>query len=85
MKNDDHLYLDVVQLSERGWTETMVKRFLGAPDRWKPVDHYANWTGKRTFFLERIQTTEASPEFEYAFSRSIRRRRIKEEKHAQFM
>ena len=41
MKSDDHLYLDAVELSERGWTETMIRKFLGAPAvpvsmLWKP-------------------------------------------------
>ena len=76
MKNDEHLYLDVVELSERGWTETLIRRFLGAPDGWKAVNHWANWTGKRTYFLERVLNAEDSPEFADALSRSFRRRKI---------
>jgi len=84
MKNDDHLYLDVVSLSERGWTETLIRRFLGAPDRWEAVDHWANWTGKRTYFLERVQNAEDSSEFENAFSRSLCRRKISQKQLAEF-
>ena len=76
MKNDNHLYLNAVELSERGWTEMLIRRFLGTPDRWEAVNHWANWTGKRTYFLERILNAEDSPEFADALSKSFRRRKI---------
>jgi len=72
------------QLSERGWTDALVKRFLGEPDGWEPVNHWANWTGKRTYFLKRVQIAEASPEFEAAYRRSVLRRKLTEQKIAAF-
>jgi hypothetical protein len=75
MLDDGHLYLDVEVLRARGWTESMVKRFLGAPDRWGPVNHYANFTGKRLYFLDRVEQVEAAADFEAAFHPSLTRRK----------
>jgi hypothetical protein len=41
-----------------------------------PVNHWANWKGKRTYFLERIELAEASPEFQAEFAKSARRRKL---------
>ena len=78
MNKDSHLYLDVDALKERGWTDTLIKRFLGEPDRWATVSHWANFTGKRTYFLERVQFAEESSEFKESYLKSLRRRKINE-------
>src|ERR1035437_4435646 len=85
MKSDDHLYLDVEGLRQRGWIESLVRRFLGAPDRWAFVDHWANTRGKRSYFLERVQLAEALPEFHDAFLRSINRRNLSTYKLENFL
>lgn len=85
MKDDSHLYLDVFALQGRGWTETLVKRFLGKPDQWATVDHWANYAGKRTYFLERVQQAEKSESFCEAFSKSVRRRKLKMKVVSRFM
>ena len=54
MINDDHLYLDRPQLAARGWTRTLMERFLQSPDRWATVDHWKNYTGKATYFIEKV-------------------------------
>jgi hypothetical protein len=41
-----------------------------------PVNHWANWKGKRTFFLERVELAEASEEFRAEFKKSVRRRKL---------
>ena len=76
MPGDWHLYLDSNQLATRGWTAALIERFLGKPDLWMPVNHWANWKGKRTYFLERIELAEASPEFQAEFAKSARRRKL---------
>jgi hypothetical protein len=76
MSSDWHLYLDSHQLALRGWTASLIKRFLGDADLWLPVNHWANWKGKRTFFLERVELAEASVEFRAEFERSARRRKL---------
>lgn len=76
MANGVYLHLDVAELRSRGWTETLIERFLGAPDGYHPVDHWANFTGKRVFFLERVELAEASDAFASAFAASARRRKL---------
>jgi hypothetical protein len=74
--NDEHLYLDSTRLYERGWTETMIKRFLVHSDRRIPVDHWLNYQGKRCYFLGRVEEAEASNEFAEAFARSAQKRKL---------
>lgn len=76
--NVDDLYLDHVQLRARGWTRTMVERFLVRPDRWETVNHWQNYKGKATYFVERVMQQEALQTFRAAFERSTRRRRLTE-------
>jgi hypothetical protein len=84
MTSDDHLYLDIRELYERGWTETLVRKYLGKPDRWKSVDHFRNYTGKRTYFLGRIEEVENSDEFLRAYRASLSRRKVDPEMEATF-
>ncbi len=73
------LYLDINDLRDRGWTEALISRFLGAADRWVPVSHWLNWTGKRQWFLGQIETAEHDEEFQIAFERSALRRKLPRE------
>ncbi len=76
MSDTDRFYLDHVQLRARGWTRTMVERFLVRPDRWETVNYWANFKGKATYFVERVLLAEHSPAFKRAFEASARRRRL---------
>ena len=67
-------YLDRIQLSERGWTKTLIERFLPNPDRWATVNHWRNYTGKATYFIERVVAAEQLNEFKKVFEASIVRR-----------
>ncbi|MFN9881357.1 MAG: hypothetical protein ACK557_23035, partial [Planctomycetota bacterium] len=70
-------YLDVEELRERGWTETLIQKFLGAAQMWLGVAHWANFTGKRAWTVERVEITERKPKFIEAYQKSLRRRRCK--------
>ncbi|MFN9744795.1 MAG: hypothetical protein ACK57B_04010 [Betaproteobacteria bacterium] len=63
MINDDHLYLDRLQLAVRGWTRTLTGRFLPTPDCWATVDHWRSCTGKATYFVEKVMGAEQVVEF----------------------
>jgi hypothetical protein len=80
MFGDDDLYLDRFQLAARGWTKTLTERFLPNPDRWATVDHWKNYTGKATYFVEKVMAAEQLVEFKAAFAASIARRRLTQEK-----
>lgn len=73
---DDRLYLDHVQMAQRGWTRALIARFLRAPDRWDTVNHWLNYKGKATYFVERVMAAEHQPEFKRKFAVSIARRSL---------
>jgi hypothetical protein len=79
MLGDDHLYLDRIQLAARGWTRTLTDRFLPNPDRWATVDHWQNYTGKATYFVEKVMAAEQLADFKKAFAASVARRRLTQE------
>jgi hypothetical protein len=85
LPKDEHLYLDATQLYERGWTETLIKRFLVNPDRLLPVDHWRNYQGKRCYFLGRVEEAEGSDEFAFAFATSAGRRKLSNETVAEII
>lgn len=76
MHGDDDLYLGRIQLAARGWTRTLTERFLPEPDRWATVDHWQNYTGKATYFVEKVMAAEQLVEFRNAFEASTARRRF---------
>ena len=70
----DHPELTFEELKERGWTELMVKRYLGQECGRIPVNHYRNFSGKRVWHLDRVERAEANPEFEKHFLRNLGKR-----------
>jgi hypothetical protein len=79
MTYDSDFYLDRKQLHARGWTRTLVERFLISPDRWKTVDYWANYKGKATYFVERVMLQESHLKFRSAFEVSVKRRKLSSE------
>lgn len=71
--------MDRVQLRARGWTLTLIEQFLVRPDSWAPVNHYRNFTGKATYFVERVMLAEQHVKFQYAFEASRKRRKLSAE------
>ena len=62
-----------------------MRRFLGEPDRWEAVDHWANFTGKRTYYLYRVEGEEASADFRLAYRASLKRRKLSSKQAKQFL
>lgn len=66
MTNDE--YITKPHLKNRGWTDAMVKKFLGAPDMTKPNPHYKSaapmglWLAKRVNQAERTAAWKAEKE-----------------------
>lgn len=58
------------ELLNRGWTRTLIRRFLPDPDGLAPVDHWANFQGTPTYDISRVVAIEQSEEFGIAFLRS---------------
>jgi len=58
------------ELLDRGWTKTLIRRFLPTPDGTAAVAHWANYRGTNTYLGTRVLAAEQSSEFELAFLRS---------------
>lgn len=71
----DKLELTTTELLERGWTRTLIKRFLPRPDGCISVNHWANFRGQDTYSAAKVWNVEQSDAFEEAFLRSWKGRR----------
>ena len=58
------------QLLDRGWTRTLIRRFLPEADGRAIVDHWANFQGTPTYSIPRVEAIEQSEDFGIAFLRS---------------
>jgi hypothetical protein len=68
-------YLSAVDLKARGWTRTMIGRFLGEPDTIEPVNHFSNFSGKGMWLRRRVEQAEAGVAFQEYRGRLRRRSR----------
>jgi hypothetical protein len=62
-------------LRARGWTEALIRDFLGDPDGTSSVAHWANYRGCDHWDSHRVIAEEKTEEFEQALGRSLKRRR----------
>ena len=69
-------FLDIYQLSERGWTDSLVSKYLGDEDERWPVNHFANFSGKRVWFLGRVEMIENTAHFKCDLEMSLKRRKL---------
>ena len=67
-------FVTTSDLVKRGWTRTLIKRFLARPDCRLPVDHWKNYRGQNAYSPSRIWHVEQSREFELAFLKTWRGR-----------
>ena len=58
------------ELLDRGWTKTLIRKFLPTPDGTAAVAHWANYRGTNTYLEAKVQAVELTSEFEAAFLRS---------------
>lgn len=57
-------FLNKKQLKERGWTESMIKKFLAKPDAEKQNPKYRSAASMKLYKLERVQQVESSSEYQ---------------------
>ena len=72
--DDEWLYLDRGGLNDRGWTATLIKKFLPKPDRYGQTAHYLSSVGKGLYSFFRVAMIEQSEEFKTNFQKSLKRR-----------
>ncbi len=71
-------------LKKRGWTDALIRDYLGKEDSWEPVNYWEDWRGKRAYYQTRVIEVEGSEEFCQAFLRSVHRRRLDENRVEEF-
>ena len=85
MSSEFDLFVDLNQLRARGWTNTLIENYLGEPDHWEAVDHWANVRGRATYFAQRVMLAESQAGFKYDFGASVHRRRLTSERLDQIL
>src|ERR1035438_4311183 len=68
VKPDDIQYRSKAKLKARGWTEGLIRRFLGKPDKEKPNPRYASAKPMKLYKTQRVDKAESSSEFQEAQS-----------------
>lgn len=68
MKADDEI--PTPYLLSRGWTRTLIRRFMPEADGRQAVDHWSNYQGTPTYLALRVWEIEQSEEFSEGFLRS---------------
>jgi hypothetical protein len=61
-------------LKARGWTDTLIRRFLPSPDATRPNVHYLSGPPVRLYLLARVEAIEATAEFLAARSAAATRK-----------
>jgi hypothetical protein len=56
-------YMIASDLKDRGWTDGLIRRFLGEPDQLAANPHYRSAAPMRLYAIERITGIEATPAF----------------------
>ena len=72
----DDVLVDAEELSIRGWTGDLIRKFLGDEDERAGLSSYAGFRGKRLWKMARVAMAERSEDFCEAFAVSIARRRL---------
>lgn len=56
-------YLTMAGLRERGWTDAMIREYLGEPDATRPNPRYSRAAPMKLYLTERVEAAEATPEW----------------------
>lgn len=72
---ETHLtYLTKAKLKEKGWTDGMVKKFLGEPDMTKPNPYYKSAAPMGLYDIKRVAKVERSAKFKEELEKSSGRK-----------
>ena len=66
----EQAFITKTQLKERGWTDSLIKRFLVEPDKRKPNFRYGGDSEIHLYCLERVTTIEVCERFKAEKSKS---------------
>lgn len=72
-------FFSVACLKERGWTDSSIAKFLGAPDKTKDNPYYRRGAPMRMYDPERVKQAESTVEVQAFFISSQARRVVRRE------
>jgi hypothetical protein len=78
-------FILVADLRERGWTDTLIQRFLPDPDETRTNPHYRSGPRMKLYALGRVLGIESSTEFVPSLGRVLARRDAKAKAHEEWM
>lgn len=67
-------YLTMAGLRERGWTDAMIREYLGEPDATRPNPRFWSAAPMKLYLADRAEAAEASPEWAERKALGARRR-----------
>ena len=62
-------------LHARGWTDTLIRRYMPSPDWADRVNHWRNFRGRYVWHLMRVQQMELREDFILDYQRSLAKRK----------
>ncbi len=68
------------RLKERGWTDSLINRFLPYPDAEEPNPVHKGGAPMKLYLISRVREVEYSPEFTEAVKALTKKRRRRSEK-----
>ena len=68
--------LTMTQLKERGWTATLVKKYLDPPDATRPNPHYKSAAPMRLYAESRVEMVEAEETFQQERAKATARSQV---------
>jgi hypothetical protein len=71
-------------LHRRGWTDTLIRRYMPAPDWADRVNHWRNFRGRYVWHLMRVQRIELREDFIHDYQRSLHVRKASKETIREF-
>jgi hypothetical protein len=75
-KKSEQILISVARIKkERRWTDALIRRFLGEPDRLDSNPNYLSGPSMRLYRIERVLTAELSEDWRKAFERACERSR----------
>ncbi len=64
------------QVLDRGWTDTLVKKFLPDPDEIKPNPIYKSAAPMKLYKLERVEVVETTDQFKKEMLKTVARKKV---------
>lgn len=76
MTNKPIMITQTTLKKDRGWTDGLIARFLGQPNRLAPNPHYRSGPKMKLFTVERVEEAEQAPEVAAALAKASARRTV---------